>query len=136
MSNVLYNIAREQFGSGVRSWTGQIMQFQLLKNTYVFDAAHVSMDDVPVATRILAPQTLGSKSMTDGYAVSSAVQYTNATSPDQATQCVIFYQDPSLIDANHRLVAFMNQVAGFPLTLEGGDYFITGSGPNAAWFRI
>lgn len=136
MSNLLYNIAREQFGTGVRSWTGQVMQFQLLDATYTFDASHVAMDEVTAGARILAPQTLNSKSMTDGYAVSAAVQYTNATDPKVATQCVIFYQDPSLIDANHRLVAFMDQVAGFPLTLEGGDYFITGSGPNSAWFRL
>lgn len=136
MSNQLFNIGREQFGSGVRSWTGQIMRLQLLSANYVFDPAHVSMDDVPGGDRILAAQTLLSAAATDGYMTSAPVQFTNASDPTLATQAIIYYQDPSLIDANHRLVVYLDTISGFPLTLDGGDYFLTGAGPNGAWFRL
>lgn len=136
MSNQLYNIAREEFGRGIRSWTGQVMRFQLLGDAYVFDPSHVSMDDVPAGARILAPQTMTSMSMTDGYAVSAPVQYTNASDPTPVTQALIYYQDPSLIDANHRLVTYLDTISGLPLNLEGGDHFFVGAGPNSAWFRL
>ena len=136
MSNLLYNIAREQFGDGVRSWSNNTLKLQLLSSSYVFDAAHISMDDVPVGSRILAAQELVSKSITDGYAVAAPVLFENASSGTQVTSLVIYYEDPSLIDTNHRLVYYADQVGGFPLTLDGTDQFFSGAGPNGAWFRI
>ena len=136
MSNLLYNSGRQDFGSGVRSWPNNNIRFQLVSASYVFDSAHATLVDVPAGTRLLAAQLLTAKTITDGYAVSAPVLFENATSGEAAAACIMYYEDPSLIEANHRLVFFADQVSGFPATLNGQDEFFSGLGPNGSWFRL
>ena len=136
MSSILYNSGREGFGNKTIGWPVDTLKLQMLAASYTFDASHSSMVDVPVGARVLAGQLLTSRTITDGYAVSAPVLYDNASDPTEITQLLIYKEDPSLIDANHVLVFFSDQVSGLPLTMDGGDYFFTGAGPNSAWFRI
>ena len=136
MSNFLYNISREQFLGGVRSWNNQNIMFQLLSAGYTPSATHVSMDDVAPGVRVLAPQAVTGRTIVDGYAVSSPVTFENATSGTPVAACLMYYQDASMIDANHRLIWFADQVGGLPLTLNGADQFFSGAGPGGAWFRV
>lgn len=136
MSNAFYNIGLQDFAQGLRSWPNDAIKFQLLSANYVFAATHTSMDDVPVGDRIIAPQSMLNRNADDGYLVSDPVLFQQATDPTPVAAVVIYYEDPSLIDANHRLILYLDQAGGLPLTLDGTDQFFAGSGPNGAWARL
>ena len=66
MSNLLYNSGREGFGNKTIGWPSDTIMVQTLSAGYTFDPTHSSMDDVDVGNRIIAPQALTSRTITDG----------------------------------------------------------------------
>lgn len=117
-------------------WKEQLLQFTANNNlssgtvkvalidtgTYTYSAAHQFWSSASSAS-IGTPQTLGSKTFTDGVFDAADVTFTSVTG--NSVEALIIYIDTGTA-ATSPLVAFIDTgVTGLPVTPNGGDIAIT-----------
>src|SRR3972149_212002 len=103
-------------GSSLVSGTVKVVGVDLADYTY--SSAHDFYDDVPGASRIGTPQTIGSKTFTNGVFDGADVTFPSVTG-DQF-EALVIYIDTG-VESTSRLVAYLDTVGGFPRTPGGGD---------------
>lgn len=86
---------------------------------YTYSAAHDFLDDVAAGARVGTPQTLGSKTYTDGVLDAADVLFPAVTG--DPCEAILLYLD-SGVEGTSRLVAYIDTgVTGLPVTPSGGD---------------
>lgn len=126
MANALYDKGREGFLTKQISWTADTVKAVLLDAaSYTANlATHDFLDDVPAGARVGTPQTLGSKTATDGIADAADITFpTVAAGP--ALEYILVYQDTG-VEATSRLIGLVDTATGLPVTPNGQDI-------NVAW---
>ena len=124
MASVVYKSAKQKFLSGTLDLTSLTLKAVLIDTAdYTFSAAHDFLDDVPSGARVGTPQTLASKTVTDGVFDAADITFTSVTG-DQC-EALIIYED-SGSEATSDLIAYIDNATGLPVTPNGGNI-------NVAW---
>jgi hypothetical protein len=124
MANTVYPKYMEaviQASSG-SSLAGTLKAVLIDTADYTYSAAHDFYDDVSVGA-VGTPQTIGSKTYTNGLLDGADVTYTAVTG--DPCEAVIIFLDTGT-PSTSRLVAYLDTgVTGLPVTPNGGDITIT-----------
>jgi len=124
MANALYPIWKEnvmQFTTNNNLSAGTVKVALIDTGTYTYSAAHDFWNDAS-ATDVGTPQTIGSKTFTNGTFDGADVTFTAVTGA--TVEALILYIDTGT-PATSPLVAYIDtSVTGLPLTPNGGDITI------------
>jgi hypothetical protein len=124
MANAIYPKYMEaviQASSG-SSLAGTLKAVLIDTADYTYNAAHDFYDDVS-AGAVGTPQTIGSKTYTNGLLDGADVTFTAVTG-DQSEAVILFLDTGT--PSTSRLVAYLDTgVTGLPVTPNGGDITIT-----------
>lgn len=128
--NALYDKARQAFLEGSLSWNSDDIRVILIDtNDYTVNLnTHDNLDDIPALARVAVSSSLTGKTTTDGVADANDVTFV-AVSGDQAEAFVIYKHTGN--EATSKLIAYMDTVAGLPVTPSGSDIVLQfGSGAD------
>ncbi|RKX47795.1 MAG: hypothetical protein DRP64_00065 [Verrucomicrobia bacterium] len=131
--NQLYNKARERYLGGVSDWKVGAMGIALVDANYTFDPTHEFLVQVASSSRAAEKDFTG-RTDADGYANGLGVSFTALTWPLPITQVVIFENTGD--EATDLLVAYYDEVTGFPVDLTGGDYSVLPDALFGGYFRL
>jgi hypothetical protein len=130
-ANALYPVWKSALlqASANSALTGTVRVVLIDAADYTYSAAHDFLDDVPSGARVCTPQTLATKTYTDGVFDADDVTFPSCTG-DQSEAILIYIDTGS--EATSRLVAYIDTgFTGFPITPSGGNITITwSSGAN------
>lgn len=124
MANALYNKAKESFLSqnpSIDLDTDTIKVSLIDTAAYTFSAAHDFWDDA-VAGVIGTPQTLGTKTVTDG--AFGAANSTFTAVSGATVEALIIYKDTGVAGTSP-LIAYIDTATGLPVTPNGGNITVT-----------
>lgn len=149
MANFVYDKARQRFLEGSIAWLTDTIKVQLISLTNNSgttlhtpnSGTHQFLSDVASAARISTPQTLGSKTSTNGNALGGSLVFPAVVPVGETIEAYIVYKDTGS-DATSPLIAFVDTVAtnvdtglpGLPVTANGGPINLTF--PGTRIFRI
>lgn len=119
--NTLYNKGRELFLSADIDWLVDTIKVALIDTgTYTYSAAHDYYNDVSGV--VGTPQTLGTKTATDGVADAADVVFTAVSG--SSVEALIIYKDTG-VSSTSPLIAYIDSATGLPVTPTGADITIT-----------
>lgn len=131
MASALYSKGREGFLDGSIDWNTSTIKVSLLRG-YTFNDAHQFLSDITSSgATLVATQTLTTPTATGGVANADPVTFTSVPT-GTACSCYILYQSsaPSggadLATTSQRLIAYIDDATGLPVTPNGGNI-------NIAW---
>jgi len=128
MANAVYPNYKEALldgGTNISLSAGTVKVALVDTGTYTYSAAHDFYDDVSAGT-IGTPQTIGSKTVTDGLFDGADVTFTAVSGT--TVEALVIYIDTGT-PATSRVVAYFDTgVTGLPVTPNGGDITITWNG--------
>jgi hypothetical protein len=125
MANTVYRKWKDAViqGAANSSLAGDVKVVAVDLADYTFDVDHDFLDDVPAGARVATSGNLATKTFTNGTFDADDVTLT-APSGDQF-EAYILYIDTG-VEANSRLVAYLDTVTGLPVTPDGAsDIIIT-----------
>src|SRR3954447_26144874 len=125
MANALYDKGRQGFLDGSIDWDTDTIKCALIDAAdYTVNlATHDNLDDVSSGARVRTPQTLGSKTVTDGVADAADIAFPTVTGDRR--EALIVYKDTG-VESTSRLIAYIDTATGLPVTPNGGNI-------NVAW---
>lgn len=130
MADALFNPGREGFLAGEIDWNTAVVKVSLIRN-YAFQANHKFLSDVTgTGGVIVATATLANRTVTSGVADADDVVFT-AVPTGVACNALIIYQSSAVAggtdvaDSAKRLIAYIDQASGLPVTPNGGNINIT-----------
>lgn len=135
-ANALYPIWKSALlqASANSALTGTVRVVLIDAADYTYSAAHDFLDDVPAGARVCSPQTLTTKTYTDG--VFDADDVTFPTCSGDQSEALLIYIDTG-VESTSRLVAYLDTgFTGFPITPSGGNITITWSSGSDRIFRL
>ena len=122
MANALYDKARESFLDAGINWSDAGTNINVVlvdTNDYSVNlATHQYLSDIPSAARVSTAGPLTSKTSTAGVADAADVTF-SLVSGDQSEAVVIYVNTGN--ESTSRLVAYIHQATGLPVTPSGGD---------------
>jgi hypothetical protein len=120
MATALYAKGREGFLDGSIDWdTDDIRAILIDVADYTVDlATHDFLADVAAGARVAVSGALGSKTVTDGVADAADVTWTAVTG--DPCEAIVLYKHTGN-DATARLIAYIDNATGLPVTPNGGD---------------
>lgn len=123
MASGLYAKGREGFLDGSIDWDTNTIKCCLVDTAdYTVNlATHDNLDDVPSGARVGTPQTLGTKTVTDGVADAADVTFTAVTG--DPSEAIVIWKDTGT-ESSSRLIAYIDTGTGLPVTPNGGDITI------------
>lgn len=124
MASVVYKSAKAKFLQAGLNLSSLTLKAVLIDTAdYTFSAAHDFLDDVIGAARVGTPQTLASKTFTDGVFDAADIAFPSVTG-DQS-EALIIYNDTG-VESTSDLIAYIDSATGLPVTPNGGNI-------NVAW---
>jgi hypothetical protein len=125
VANALYDKGREGFLDGSIDWDTDTIKCVLVDaaDYTVALTTHDNLDDIPAAARVGTPQTLGTKTVTDGVADAADVAF--PTVSGDPCEALVIYKDTGT-ESTSRLIAYIDTATGLPVTPNGGNI-------NVAW---
>lgn len=123
MANALYAKGREGFLDGSIDWdTNTIKCVFLDAADYTVNlSTHDNLDDILAAARVGTPQTLGTKTVTDGVADAADAVFTAVTG--DVSEAIGAWKDTG-VESTSRLICYLDTATGLPVTPNGGDITI------------
>ena len=121
MANGMYAKGREGFATALVDWVNDTIKCVLIDTAdYTVDlAAHDFLNDVAAGARVGTPQTLGTKSATDGILDAADAVFPSVTG-DQS-EAIIIWKDTGT-ESTSRLLFYIDTVSsGLPVTPNGGN---------------
>ena len=120
MTNALYDKGREGFLDGSIDWdTDDIRAILIDVADYTVDLdAHDNLDDIPAAARVAVSGALTGKTVAAGVADAADVTW-SAVTGDQC-EAIVLYKHTGT-DSTSRLIAYIDDATGLPVTPNGGD---------------
>ena len=120
MSNALYTKGKEGLLDGsinLESHTIKCVLIDLADYTANL-STHDNLDDVPAAARVGTPQTLGSKTFTNGTFDAADVVFPTVTG--DPSEAILIYKDTGT-ESTSRLIALIDTATGLPVSPVGAD---------------
>lgn len=132
MANQLYPKAKEAFiGGDLALDTDNIVAVLVDTAVYSFDPSHEFLSEIPSGDRIATSVNLGGKTITDGTFDSNDIVFPSVSG--DPSEALVLVQD-SGSDTTSRLIAFIDQATGLPVTPDGTNINVT---VNASgWFSL
>lgn len=124
MTNQLYDFGREGFLDGQISWSSNTIRAALV-NTAAYTvnlATHQWLSDIPVDARVATSAPFSSKTYAAGIAGADPAVFSSVSGPECAA--LVIYRDTGTASTS-RLIAYITQANGLPVTPSGGDITIT-----------
>lgn len=123
MANALYDKGRQGFLDGSIDWDTDTIKCCLIDAAdYTVNlSTHDNLDDVPAGARVGTPQTLGSKTVTDGVADAADAVLPSVTG--DPSEAILIWKDTG-VESTSRLIAYIDTATGLPVTPNGGDITI------------
>lgn len=119
MSNALYAKGKEKILSGAINFLNDTIKVALVKSTYGVNlTAHEFLSDLG-SNALGTNQTLSSKAATNGRFDAADPVWTAVVAGDTAA-CIVIYKDTGVAGTSP-LLAFIDQITGFPLQTNGGS---------------
>lgn len=134
MANALYNKGREKFLTSSVSWSADTIKVALV-DTGVYtpnlttDEFYTSISAAVVGT----PQTLGTKTTTDGVADAADVTFTAVTGA--SCEAIVIYKDTGVAGTSP-LIAYIDTATNLPVTPNGGNISITWDNGTNKIFKL
>ncbi len=130
MANALYPLAREGFLAGEIDWDTAVIKAVLVRS-YTYAGTHKFVSDVTGAGGVLhgTPQTLGTKTVTQGTADAADITFT-AVASNASGHAVLVYQASAVgggadvAATAQRVIAYFDTGTNLPVTPNGGDVTI------------
>lgn len=119
MANALYAKGKEKILSAAINFVTDTIKVALVKNTYPQNLATDEFYTSISAYVLNTPQTLGTKSVTDGVFDAADATFTAVTAGD-TSEGVVIYKDTGVAGTSP-LLAYIDTITGFPLATNGGD---------------
>lgn len=139
MPNALYDKARQSFLDAEIKWSGtgaDTIRVALVSSAYSPDLAnHQHLDDISESAIIQTSVPLENKTSDKGVADASDVAFTSDTDtavPAGEVRAIVIYQQGAS-QSTSRLIAYLDQINGLPITTTGDSTNITihwDNGPN------
>ena len=135
MANALYDKAREGFLDGSIDWdTDDIRAILIDTADYTVNlATDDNLDDIPGAARVAVSAALSGKTVVDGVADAEDVTF-SAVTGDQCEALVLYKHTGT--ESTSRLIAYIDDATGLPVTPNGGDIQILWSAGDDKIFRL
>lgn len=111
-----YDAAREAFGAGELSWTGNAIVAQLVSAEYAYDGSH--RDARRLKGEVGEPVELTGKSIEAGYAKADKLVFRQVSG---AAPVAIVFHRRAAAKADATLIFFQDNVINFPMPTNGGD---------------
>ena len=125
MANALYAKGKEKILAAAINFVDDTIKVALVKNTYPQDLTNDEFFSAIATYVVGTPQTLASKTITNGVFDAADVTYT--TVPAGSTlEGVVIYKDTGVAGTS-ALLAYVGDITGFPLATNGGDITIAWS---------
>lgn len=123
MATALYGKGREGFLDGSIDWdTNTIKAILVDAGQYTVSIdVHDNLDDIAAGARIATSSALTGKTITLGVADADDVTFT-AVSGVQS-EAIVLYKD-SGVESTSRLIAYIDNATGLPVTPSGGDIIV------------
>ena len=132
MANTLYDPGREAFLTGTINWSSDTIKVVLVDTgTYTFSSSHQYYSSISGV--IAGPQTLGSKTTTNGAADAADVTFTAVSGA--SIEAIIIYKDTGS-SATSPLIAYIDTATGLPITPNGGDIIVTWDNGTNRIFKL
>jgi hypothetical protein len=122
MSNALYAKFKQKLLAGDIDLEVDTIKVALIKNDYAQNLTTDEFHAILAASIIGTPQTLGSKTVTNGVFDAADVTFT-AVAAGSTLEAVVLYKDTG-VSATSPLIAYIDTITGFPLATNGGDITI------------
>jgi hypothetical protein len=137
MANLVYDKARQKFLEGGIAWLTDTIKAQLVDTVagtgYAVNITHEFLSSVPGTARISAPQTLASKTSTNGNADAGDLAFPAVTPAGTTIEAFVIYKDTGN-EATSPLICYIDTATGLPITANGGTINILFNGTKI--FRI
>lgn len=131
----MYAKGRQRFLEGSIAWLSDTVKCVLIDAAdYTVNlATHEFLSDVPAAARVGTPQTLGSKTSTDG--VADAADVTFPTVTGDPSEALLIWKDTG-VEATSPLIAYIDSATGLPVTPSGGDIIVAWDAGSNRIFKL
>jgi hypothetical protein len=130
MADALFNPGREGFLAGEIDWNNATIKVSLVRG-YTFQASHKFVSDITGSGgALVATATLTNPTVISGVADADDVVFT-AVPTGTACNCLIIYQSSAVsggadvADTAKRLIGYIDQASGLPVTPNGGNINVT-----------
>lgn len=135
MANVLFDLGREAFLDGLISWSTMTIRAVLVDTTYYVPAltAHQWLSDISASARVAISGPFDGKTVAAGVAGANNVTFTAVTG--QTCQAIAIYRDTGTASTS-RLIAWITNAVGLPVTPTGGDITIQWDTGSNRIFRL
>jgi hypothetical protein len=135
MANALYDKGRERFLTAVINWTSDTIKVVLVDTgAYTVSlSSHEYYSDIPGAAIIAGPETLGSKTATNGSADAADVTFTAVSGT--SIEAIIIYKDTG-VSSTSPLIAYIDTATGLPITPNGGDIIVQWDNGSSKILRL
>jgi hypothetical protein len=133
VANALYSKFKQKLMEGSINMSSDTIKVVLVDAAdYTFSDTHEFLSSVAAGARVGTPQTLGSKSVTNGVFDAAAVNFGNTTG--DVCEAILIYKDTGN-ESTSPLIAYIDTgVTGLPVTPGGGPITITwDTGANKIW---
>lgn len=125
MANTLYVKGKEKILSAGVNFSTDTLKVALVKNSYSYNTTHEFYSDLG-ANVLNTPQLLTGKTVVGGVFDAADVTFTAVTIGDTAL-AVVIYKDTGT-GSTSPLLAYIDQITGFPLATNGGDITVQWDG--------
>lgn len=116
MSNTFYPRGAEKMLTAAINYSSDTIKVGIVSDAYTYSTAHEFLSDA--GTLVGTAQTLGSKSVTGGV-FDSADPAFGAIAPGSTAKALIMWKDTGN-PATSPLLAYLDQLTGFPFATNGG----------------
>lgn len=121
MANTLYNAAKQRLLRAQLDLSSAPLKAALMSSDYTFSAAHSFLNDID-SNVVGTPQPLNNVTTTNGVFDADDVTFP-AVAGGSTVGSVVIYNDTG-VPGTSLLVAYIDQVVGFPAATNGGDIII------------
>lgn len=122
MANALYAKGKEKILAAAINFVGDTIKVALVKNTYPQDLTNDEFFSAIAAYVVGTPQTLASKTITNGVFDAADATFPAVASGD-TLEGVVIYKDTGVAGTS-ALIAYVDTITGFPLATNGSDLTI------------
>lgn len=135
MANALYGLGRQAFLSGDADWLGddiRVLLVDLADYTPLIDTDEF-LSDVPAPARVHVSTALLSKTAALGVANAAGITLVSVTG--DPSEALVLYQHTG-VDATSRLLVFMDNATGLPITPDGNNIVIVWNAGATKIFKL
>lgn len=132
MSNTFYPLGAQKMLAGQVNYSAATVKAAIVSDGYTYSAAHEFLADA--GTLVGTPVTLANKSIAGGVFDADDADF-GAIAPGSTAKALILYSDTGN-PATSPLLAYLDEITGFPFNTNGGEVKVPWSNGVAKIFSL